>query len=81
MMKRVKGFSLLLLTWLLLSSMTMKACDSKISSQSTDKAETEQQAATAAPSGEVVLGAARTSEYVPLLKGKRVALFSNQTGR
>ena len=69
-----------MLTWLLLSSMTMKACDTKISSQSTDKADTEQQAATAVPSGEVVLGAARTSEYVPLLKGKRVALFSNQTG-
>ena len=28
----------------------------------------------------VVVGAARTSEYVPLLKGKRVALLSNQTG-
>ena len=80
MMKHIKGFSLLLLAWLLLSSMTMKACDTKISSQSTDKADTEQQAANAVPSGEVVLGAARTSEYVPLLKGKRVALLSNQTG-
>lgn len=29
---------------------------------------------------EVVVGAARTSEYIPLLKGKRVALFSNHTG-
>jgi uncharacterized protein YbbC (DUF1343 family) len=28
----------------------------------------------------VVVGAAKTSEYVPLLKGKRVALFSNHTG-
>ncbi|MCH5221008.1 MAG: DUF1343 domain-containing protein [Muribaculaceae bacterium] len=28
----------------------------------------------------VVVGAARTSEYVPQLKGKRVALFSNHTG-
>lgn len=29
---------------------------------------------------DVVLGAARTSEYLPMLKGKRVALFSNHTG-
>ena len=29
---------------------------------------------------EVVVGAARTSEYLPLLKDKRVALFSNHTG-
>ncbi len=28
----------------------------------------------------VVVGAARTGEYVPLLKGKRIALLSNQTG-
>ena len=28
----------------------------------------------------VVTGAERTSEYLKLLKGKRVALFSNQTG-
>lgn len=28
----------------------------------------------------VIVGAAHTSEYVPLLKGKRVALFSNHTG-
>ena len=30
--------------------------------------------------GQVKVGAARTSEYVPGLKGKRVALFSNHTG-
>lgn len=29
----------------------------------------------------VTLGAARTSEYIPELKGKRVALFSNHTGK
>lgn len=29
---------------------------------------------------DVVVGAARTSEYLPMLKGKRVALFSNHTG-
>ena len=28
----------------------------------------------------VVVGAERTSEYLPLLKGKRIALLSNQTG-
>ena len=33
----------------------------------------------AAPDGGVVVGAARTDAYLPLLKGKRVALFSNQT--
>lgn len=30
--------------------------------------------------GEVTVGAARTDKYLPLLKGKRVALFSNHTG-
>jgi len=29
----------------------------------------------------VVVGAERTSDYFPLLKGKRIALFSNHTGR
>lgn len=38
-------------------------------------------AATAcATSNDVVVGAARTDQYLPLLKGKRVALFSNHTG-
>ena len=31
-------------------------------------------------SGEIIVGAACTSEYVPLLKGKKVALLSNHTG-
>lgn len=31
-------------------------------------------------SAEVTVGAARTDRYLPLLKGKRVALFSNHTG-
>lgn len=36
---------------------------------------------TVAPSvGEVTVGAARTGLYVPMLKGKRIALLSNQTG-
>ena len=29
---------------------------------------------------DVVVGAAQTSEYIPLLKGKRVAILSNHTG-
>lgn len=29
---------------------------------------------------EVTVGAARTDQYIPQLKGKRVALFSNHTG-
>lgn len=33
-----------------------------------------------AASAGVTVGAARTAEYLPLLKGKRVALFSNHTG-
>lgn len=33
-----------------------------------------------AKSAEVVMGAARTDTYVPLLKGKRIALLSNMTG-
>ena len=31
-------------------------------------------------SSRVLVGAARTAQYLPLLEGKRVALFSNQTG-
>ena len=33
-----------------------------------------------ATTAQVVVGAARTDVYVPLLKGKRIALMSNQTG-
>lgn len=33
-----------------------------------------------AATDEVIVGAARTGEYIPELKGKRVALFSNHTG-
>ncbi|MBS7372638.1 MAG: DUF1343 domain-containing protein, partial [Muribaculaceae bacterium] len=34
----------------------------------------------ATPSAQVVLGADRVDQYVPLLKGKRIGLLSNQTG-
>lgn len=38
------------------------------------------EAVTDSTARKVLVGAERTSEYVPLLKGKRVALFSNHTG-
>lgn len=37
-------------------------------------------AATVSASEGVVVGAARTDQYIPLLKGKRVGLYSNHTG-
>ena len=68
--------------WLLLSSMTtLNACTTRGrvgSGLSTEQSTSE--ATGGITTGDVVLGAARTSEYVPLLKGKRVALLSNQTG-
>lgn len=33
-----------------------------------------------AAAAEVIVGAARTDQYIPLLKGKRVGLYSNHTG-
>lgn len=36
--------------------------------------------ATATATEEVIVGAARTDQYTPLLKGKRVGLYSNHTG-
>ena len=82
-MKKLTKISFLLaLTWLSLTSMTtLNACNSQVNKAVTKGTAVTQQSAAAAPSGgEVVMGAARTSEYVPLLKGKRVALLSNQTG-
>ena len=35
---------------------------------------------TSAAADEIVVGAARTADYLPLLSGKRVALLSNHTG-
>ena len=35
---------------------------------------------TATQEAEVKVGAARTEQYLPKLRGKRVALFSNHTG-
>lgn len=83
MMNFAKISVLMTALWLSLTSMTvLNACTGSKTAITTS--ETKQTSntgdQTTAPSGEVVLGAARTSEYVPLLKGKRVALLSNQTG-
>ena len=84
-MKRMTKTSLMLLVvWLSLTSMTtLNACSHQVNNNTVVKTTTENQqpaTTTTQPTGEVVLGAARTGEYVPLLNGKRVALLSNQTG-
>ena len=73
---------LLMSAWLSLTSMTtLNACTTNktTATASTTTPATDQPTGTVSSEG-VVLGAARTSVYVPLLKGKRVALLSNQTG-
>ena len=78
-MKATKISLLLAVTWLSLTSLTtLNACHSTTSTTTPDQQQTAQ--TVDKTRAEVVLGAARTSEYVPLLKGKRVALLSNQTG-
>ncbi|MBQ1486724.1 MAG: DUF1343 domain-containing protein, partial [Muribaculaceae bacterium] len=60
---------------------TLNSCAANkrhVGSTTTDQPVSNPQGAPAG--GDVVLGAARTDQYVPLLKGKRVALLSNQTG-
>ena len=85
MKSMTKTYLLMLAMWLSLTSMTtLNACSTHQASKTiaTDVAHTDagQAVTTAITNGEVVLGAARTDQYVPLLKGKRVALLSNQTG-
>ena len=80
-----KTYLLMLVMWLSLTSMTtLNACSTHRANKTiaTDVAHTDagQAVTNAVTNGEVVLGAARTDQYVPLLKGKRVALLSNQTG-
>lgn len=77
------GFYLLMVAaWMSLTSMaTCNNTNGKAAGAAGQSETAEQTAAvTPAASGEVVVGAARTDQYVPLLKGKRVALLSNQTG-
>ncbi len=59
------------LVWL--AVMLFAACGSKAQ---TDKATTDENV-----EKEVIVGAARTDQYIDSLKGKRVALFSNHTGK
>ena len=68
--------------WLSLTSMTaLNACTTgKTIGSGNITTQASNEAKGTVINGEVVLGAARTSVYVPLLKGKRVALLSNQTG-
>jgi len=84
MMKHItKIYLLMLVVWVSLSSMTtLNACTSRVNNTAASTVATagDQQSSASVTSGEVVLGAARTGEYVPMLKGKRVALLSNQTG-
>ena len=79
-----KTYLLTLMAWLSLTSMTtLNSCSTganKTIAADVTMADSKQPSTAANTGGEVVMGAARTSEYVPLLKGKRVALLSNQTG-
>ncbi len=79
---KISPVVILVAMWLSLTSMTaLNACTtSKSSTNHTTTTQAASEPSGSANGGEVVLGAARTSEYVPLLKGKRVALLSNQTG-
>ena len=83
MKRNTKAYVLMLAMWLSLTSMTtLNACSSQVNKAAVNTTTASQQptASAAATSGEVILGAARTAQYVPLLEGKRVALLSNQTG-
>lgn len=79
---KISPLVVLVAMWLSLTSMTaLNACTtSKSSVSNTAATQPASEPAATVSNGEIVLGAARTSEYVPLLKGKRVALLSNQTG-
>ena len=80
-MKKISLSFMMVAAWLSLTSMTtLNGCNKAANKATTNPTSVEQATATDAPVGEVVLGAARTDEYVPLLEGKRVALLSNQTG-
>ncbi|MBQ5544474.1 MAG: DUF1343 domain-containing protein, partial [Clostridia bacterium] len=59
---------------------TLQACNSNSHNTAATVSTNQQPEAPTVSEEAVIVGAARTSEYVPLLKGKRVALLSNQTG-
>ena len=76
-----KFYILLMVAWLSLTSMTtLQACNSNSHNTAATVSTNQQPEAPTVSEEAVIVGAARTSEYVPLLKGKRVALLSNQTG-
>ncbi len=76
-----KFYILLMVAWLSLTSMTtLQACNSNSHNTAATVSTNQQPEAPTVSEKAVIVGAARTSEYVPLLKGKRVALLSNQTG-
>ena len=80
---KTRNYLMLLLAWLSLTSMTtFKACGNSMNKTTVTVAAPEGNKPELAgqTDGDLVLGAARTSQYVPLLEGKRVALLSNQTG-
>ena len=81
MKKLTKVSFLMLVMWLSMTSMTtLQACNSTSRNTATTESTNAQPEAATVSEKAVVVGAARTDEYVPLLKGKRVALLSNQTG-
>ena len=68
------SFKLLIIMALAVVGVTASAC-----MQARSRAD-EKNGNTTTDNAAVVVGAERTSEYLPLLKGKRIALLSNQTG-
>ncbi len=68
------SFKLLIIMALAVVGVTASAC-----MQARSRAD-EKNGNTTTGNAAVVVGAERTSEYLPLLKGKRIALLSNQTG-
>ena len=83
MMSQTKVFLLMTVMWLLLTSLTtLNSCHNNAGTAATATAQQQTAEATTADTAqaEVVMGAARIDEYAPMLKGKRVALLSNQTG-
>ena len=81
-MSNTRTYLLMLAAWMSLTSMTTCNGANVNTTGAASTAETADQTTADTPktNGEVVMGAARTDQYVPLLKGKRVALLSNQTG-
>ena len=88
-MKRVWG----LIAVCLIIAMTVSGCAPKAGESGTNSSETEEtkeesieaenpdeEAGTESLGEEVILGDEQFDEYLPLLEGKRVAIFSNQTG-